>query len=171
MRHSITLLCGGVLLALALGCTNVPVFPDNGSKAFSSSNEFGVLTAQPDTYKGRAVRLAGRMVGIEATEQGTMIMAEWLPFPERGEYGPAAPVGAKTSRFALLYPGTIDPMGTWHGNKFIAAGQTQGTVAIVTLEGTSESIPYMVARCLHVWKTGDSEFESDIPCPNRSRRR
>lgn len=161
MRHIMILGVVG-LFALAQGCASVPTFPTNDSKAVGTTSEFGVLVAKPDVYKGRAIRLAGRLVGVETSEQGMLMLAEWLPFPTNPDEGPTEMLMAQGRRFAVFYPGTLDEQGTLHGNKFLAVGEMGESKSIVTLEGISQSIPYVVARCLHVWETGGDEIE-DAP--------
>lgn len=163
MKYRSMLLAGAVLVFVFQGCAAGPTFPENDAATLKASSEFGVLAATPDTYQGRAVRLAGRMVSVETTDQGTMIVAEWLPFPEPGEYGPASTGKSTGERFTLRYPGRLDPMGSWHGNKFVVAGAMRGTSRLITIDGLSKSVPHVEARCLHVWKTGDSELSDAAP--------
>ena len=138
------------------GCGSVPIFPNNASQEVNKE-QFGVLVAKPDVYRGQAVKLAGRVVGVKTTEKGTMILAEWLPLPEEGQYGPGSNQIAQQDRFSFLYPGAIDSWGTWKGNRFIVTGEIEGTHEVISsLTGHSKSLPYMVARCIHVWEIGDN---------------
>lgn len=150
-------------MLLAQGCAGVQTFPDNGGTTLTASDEFGTLVAKPDLYQGRAVRLAGRIVGVETTDEGTTILAEWLPFPEPGQYGPAKAAKSEGERFTLHYPGKLDPKGTWYGNKFVVAGAMKGTTKITTVGGSSTSVPHIEARCLRVWKTGASDLSDAAP--------
>lgn len=163
MRYWHMLLAGTMLMLVAQGCAAVPTFPDNGAATLKDSNEFGVLAAKPDTYQGRAIRLAGRMVSVETNDQGTTIVAEWLPFPEAGQYGPAPVEKSEGERFTVHYPGKLDPMGSWHGNKFLVAGAMKGTRNMVTVDGRSKAVPFVDAWCLHVWKTGGSDLSDTAP--------
>ena len=54
-----------------------------------SSPEFGVLQAKTDVFKGRVVQLAGRIVGIEESASGTIILARELPVEKHPVFGPA----------------------------------------------------------------------------------
>lgn len=140
----------------AHGCSSAPLFPTDDTQAVTQE-QFGVLTAKPDVYRGRAVKLAGRMVGVETTDKGTMILAEWLPLPSEGQYGPASNPITQQDRFSFLYPGNIDTWGTWKGNRFIITGEIEGSQEVISsLTGQSKSLPYMVARCIHVWEIGDN---------------
>lgn len=158
MRLRKVLLAVAMLLFFVQGCTTVPTFPDNGATMLRDSNEFGALVAKPDTYQGRAIRLAGRMVSVETSGQGTTILAEWLAFPEPGQLTPGQLAMRQGERFTLHYPGKLDSMGSLYGNKFIVAGLLKGTTGLITIDGLSKSVPLVEARCLHVWKTGDSEY-------------
>ncbi len=165
MRCLKMLLPAALLVFVAQGCASGPTFPMNGATTFKASSEFGVLVAKPDTYQGRAIRLAGKIVSVEATDQGTMITAEWLPFPVPGQNGPGPAPQGEPQRFRLLYPGQLDPMGRWYGNLFVVAGAMKGTTNMITLAGLTRTMPFVEARCIHVWKTGDSElsdFAADV---------
>ena len=147
------------ILVFFTGCSSTSFFPSNGSQALKSESEFGVLTAKPDVYQGRAIKLAGRMVGVEQTTGGTIVTAEWLPYPNVEYEGPAEMEMAQTRRFVLFYPGKLDAEGSLQGNKFLAIGKKEGTHSMISFGGTSRPLPYIKARCLHVWKTGDDEIE------------
>ena len=138
------------------GCSTGPVFPNNSSKEVQKE-EFGVFIAKPEVYRGRAVKLAGRIVGVENTEKGTLIFAEWLPYPKEGQYGPSANDITGENRFTLLYPGTIDKGSSWQGNRFVMTGEIKGTKDVVaSFTGASKAVPHMVARCIHLWEVGDN---------------
>lgn len=140
------------------GCSSAPLFPTNSSDEVQKE-EFGVFVAQPDVYRGRAVKLAGRVVRVESTEKGTLIIAEWLPYPQKGQYGPGANETTGQNRFKLLYPGVIDPWSSWQGNRFVMTGEIEGTQEMVSsFTGVSKPVPYMVARCIHVWEVGDNTW-------------
>lgn len=143
---------------ISQGCSSAPLFPNNSSDEVKKE-EFGVFVAQPDVYRGRAVKLAGRVVGVEYTEKGTLIVAEWLPYPKKGQYGPGGNEFTGKDRFTLLYPGVIDTWSSWQGNRFVMTGKIEGTQDLVaSFTGASKSVPYMVARCIHVWEVGDNTW-------------
>ena len=153
------ILAAVAMLVILTGCASPSSFPTNGSQALKSESEFGVLTAQPDVFQGRAIKLAGRMVGVETTARGTIVIAEWLPYPNTEYEGPVDTGVVTQGRFVLFYPGKIDAEGSLHGNKFLVIGKNEEPKSMVSLGGTSHSLPYITARCLHVWKTGDDEIE------------
>jgi hypothetical protein len=53
-------------------------------------------------------------------------------------------------------------MGKRGGNKFVVVGVMNGTKA-VDFEGASVAKPYLEARCVHIWKTGNYYEISDFP--------
>lgn len=146
------------VLTLAVGCASAPLFPMNGGETIQSETAFGMLTATPDTYEGRAIKLAGRIVGVETTEHGALILAEWLPYPRNERQGPEPASPAARERFAMFYPGTIDEEGKLHGNKFLVVGKVTVPSLKKETRGVSATIPRIMARCLHVWKTGSAEL-------------
>lgn len=136
---------------LLAGCSTDPLFPP-GTMSDMSSPEFGVLQAKTDVFKGRVVQLAGRIVGVEESPGGTIIVAQELPVEKHPVFGPAETTKPMPS-FAILYPGKVDANALWFGNKFIVLAVAEGQKALA-IDGISRTEPYVVARCMHVWKTG-----------------
>ena len=155
--RNIMILSTGLLLMFFSGCGSAPVFEGNGSQTLKSESEFGQLTAQPDVYQGRAIKLAGRIVGIESTAEGTIVNAEWLPYPQVEYEGPYVTGRVKSKEFTIFYPGKLDTEGRLYGNKFLVVGKVGGPKAKNSRRG-----PYVMAKCLHVWKTGDEEIETEV---------
>lgn len=144
-----------------LACATPSLFPPEVTSDLTPGIEFGVLQAQPDVFRGRAIELAGRIIEVQETEKGTLIIATQLPVLNHPAYGPAE-TATPTGQFALLFPGKVDQAGLWDGNKFIVVGKLEGAKA-VSYEGVPRSEPFLVARCMHVWKTGRYYEISDFP--------
>lgn len=138
-----------VVLFLA-GCS-APLFPPAVTRDLSPV-EFGVLQAKPDVFRGHVVQLAGRIVGVEQGPGGIVIRVQELALRQHPVYGPAETMHP-TNEFAILYPGTIEPSGLWYGNKLVVIAVSNGA-RTVNVEGVSRTEPYVVARCMHIWKTG-----------------
>ena len=136
---------------LLAGCSTGPLFPPDTTSDVSSP-EFGVLQAKTDVFKGRVVQLAGRIVGMEESASGTIILARELPVEKHPVFGPTE-TSKPTSSFAILFPGKVDENALWFGNKFIVVAVAQGAKTLA-IEGIARTEPYVVARCMHVWKTG-----------------
>jgi hypothetical protein len=82
-------------------------------------DEFADLDLVPDTFKGRAVMMAGRIIGVEPDGQGVIIVAEWLPVPKDMGKGPSEVDVKPDRKFVVHYPKAIDSAGLWEGNKFV----------------------------------------------------
>ena len=165
MRNILMVLAGGMVI-LSIGCASQTSFPTNGSQALKSESEFGKLTSQPDVFKGRAIRLAGRMVGVETTAEGTIVTAEWLPYPSNEYEGPTNTGLVNQGRFAVFYPGKLQSEGLLHGNKFLVIGKMEGTQSMMQVGGAFRPLPYIKARCLHIWKTGDADISTEPDVEN-----
>ena len=150
MKAAVHFLALGASVLLFSACTT-PLFPSSVTQDVRPM-DFGVLVAQPDVYRGQAVQLGGRIVGTETIEEGTLIRVRELKIQTHPVYGPAETVQA-TSEFAVLYPGRVDPAGLWYGNKLIVIAVAQGARTL-NVDGALKVQPYVVARCMHVWKTG-----------------
>lgn len=114
--------------------------------------EFGVLQAQPDVFRGQIVQLGGRIVGSEETIDGMVIRVQELPVDVHPVYGPSETL-RPTAEFAILYRGKVDPAGVQYGNKLVVVALAKGSQA-VSVDGIPRIEPYVIARCMHVWKTG-----------------
>jgi len=143
--------CLGITCIVLAGCSNSPLFPPDTISNVASP-EFGVLQAKTDVFKGRVVQLAGRIVGVEESASGTLILAQELPVDKHPAFGPTE-TDKPTSTFAILYPGKVDRNALWFGNKLIVVAVAQGQKTLA-IDGISRTEPFVVARCMHVWKTG-----------------
>jgi starvation-inducible outer membrane lipoprotein len=157
-----------ILIAPLIACAAPTLFPPQALQGVTTQQpEFGVLEAQPDVYKGRAVQLAGRIIEVQEVEGGSLILAREMPVDTTPAYGPKEThvprdIQAPTGRFAFLYPGKIDSLGQTKGNKFIVVGVMEGA-KLVTFDGISVPNLYLRARCVHIWKTGKYYEISDFP--------
>lgn len=155
-----------MVLAIPLvACATPQLFPPDAVKDVAQDVEFGVLKAQPDTFKGRAVMLAGRIVAAEKVNNGTLLLVKRLPVVEHPAYGPVETGATTGEKFAVLYPGKVDSEGLWFGNKLIVVAVVQGKQDVSIQDGIPRLEPYVLARCMHIWKTGEygSYDISDFP--------
>jgi starvation-inducible outer membrane lipoprotein len=154
------------LLMLIVSCVEIATFPDNGSPSINQPEEYVSLVEHPADYQGQSLRMAGRMVGIEKQEHGSLIMAEFMLFPKNPNLRPETPKtekgythGEKRRRFVVLYSEPIDPQFLWNGNEFMVFGKYTGTEDYVNLVGASRPVPHIQAQCLHIWKTGSADLQ------------
>lgn len=136
----------------------VQSFPENGTSAISHRSEFGAIIAHPDTYQGQAVRLAGRIIGVQETETGTLLLAKWMPFPDsKGKSERDIPNGLSngtgSDNFSVFYPGKLDGKARWRGNEFLAIGTMEGNRQVATMTGRIQEVPALKADCLRIWTT------------------
>ena len=162
------------LLILSISCVEITTFPDNGSPSINQLEDFVSLVDHPSGYQGRFLRMAGRMVGIEKQEQGSMIIGEFMLYPKNPNLRPETPNtdraytrGKKRRRFLVVFSESIDPQFLWNGNEFLVFGQYTGTQDFVNIVGSSQPAPYIQAQCLHVWNTGSADLQefTDQPGP------
>lgn len=156
MGKRLALLPALLVVLLPLVAPAAPsLFPVEVTRDLDDTVQFGVLKAQPDTYTGRAVTLGGKIVGVEETDQGLLILVKNLPIVEHPAYGPVEIEGVRGEQFAVLYRGRVDPEGLWYGNKVLVVAVAQGNRDVLTPSGVIRSRPFVLARCMHVWKTGE----------------
>lgn len=151
MKPTLNVFLSITCLVLA-GCSTEPLFPANVLSEVASP-EFGVLQAKTDVFKGRVVQLAGRIVGVEESANGTIIFAQELPVEKYPVFGPTE-TNKPMPSFAILYPGKVDRNALWFGNKFIVLAVSEGQKTL-SIDGILRTEPYVIARCMHVWKTGE----------------
>lgn len=137
--------------SVLLTACSAPLFPPSVTHDVTAM-EFGVLQAQPDVFRGQVVQLGGRIVGAEQTKDGMLIRVQELPIDKHPVYGPSETL-SPSMEFAILYRGNVDPAGIQFGNKLIVVAVANGSQS-VNVEGVPRIDPYMIARCMHVWKTG-----------------
>jgi outer membrane lipoprotein len=144
----------GIACFVLAGCSSSPLFPPE-TVSDVTTPEFGVLQAKTDVFSGRAVQVAGRIIGVEESANGSMILAQELPVVKHPAFGPTEPTvtDKPASSFFILYKGKVDPHALWFGNKFIVVGVDEGQRTLA-IDGIPRTKPYLVARCMHVWKTG-----------------
>ena len=144
-------LCGMFLTFSVVACTE-PLFPRAAVKDLDPALQMGIFNPEADIYfKGHLAQAGGRIIAIEQTSNGSLITAEELPLAQAATRVVAT--AKSTGWFVFLYGGQIDPGMLQQGNEFIMVGLVEGTQR-VTIKGVPRLAPYLVARCMHVWKTG-----------------
>jgi starvation-inducible outer membrane lipoprotein len=154
---------GMITLSLLVGaCGPSSLFPSNVVKDVDTSFDFNTWRASPTSNQERKVQIGGRIIQAETTNEGLLIVGEQLPIVEHPVYGPATPKKRfGVYEFALLYPGKMEPTSLITGNRFIVIGTTRRP-RMVVVEGASKTEPYLIAQCIHVWKTGEKDI-ADFP--------
>jgi starvation-inducible outer membrane lipoprotein len=150
----------GVFLTLSVVACAEPLFPPAAVKDLDPALQMGIFNPEADVYfKGHLAQAGGRIIAIEQTPDGILITAEELPLTQASTR--VVETAKSNGWFVLLYKGQIDSAGLQYGNEFIMVGLVEGNQRI-TIKGIQRAAPYLVARCLHVWKTG-RYATSDFP--------
>ena len=139
-------------LFLFLSACSQPLFPPNAVQDVDLTMQISLFSSEVDTYlKGRVAQVGGRMISVAHSQKGFMVTAHELPVKDNSSppNETARPIGL----FVFLFPGEIDPTGMQPGNEFVLVGEVEG-VEVVQAESVRRAVPLLVARCLHVWKTG-----------------
>ncbi len=149
-----------MVMALLLMACSQPLFPPAAVKDLDPALQMGIFNPEADIYfKGHLARAGGRIIATERTPDGTVITAEELSLTKAGD---RVVDNAKSEGwFVFLYRGAIDSGALRYGNEFIMVGIVEGNQRVTT-KGIQRVVPYLVARCVHVWKTGRYEI-SDFP--------
>ena len=158
----------GILIALS-GCApkTTTSFPQTTNPEITTTEDFDLMASTVNDLKDKRIKIAGKSIRTEEIDKGLLVVAEWLPYPSDDLHFSEPSISQTSSskkkkkrRFTFLYPGAknVDPSLTWKGNKFILIGDVKGQKKVpVTLTGQSVPVPYFVASCVRVWKTGGSE--------------
>lgn len=152
-----------VLCSLGLAaCAGPQLFPDQAMQDVQVSFNYDTWRQATNGNTGLKVQLGGRIVQAEQQNGGVLIVAEQLPIVKHPAYGPTDTIKRTGEfEFAFLYPGQLEPSALTTGNRIILVGTTTGQKHVV-VRGSPKSEPYLVASCVHVWKTEGREI-ADFP--------
>ena len=143
----------------ATACTE-PLFPPAAVKDLDPTMQMGIFNPEADTYfKGQLGQVGGRIIMVTRVDDGVLVTADELPLIDHATN--ISETAKSGGRFVLLYRGEIDKEALQRGNKFITIGIVEGTQQI-PIDGIQRTLPYLIARCLHVWKTGTYDI-ADFP--------
>lgn len=144
-------LVGCYAVSLLTACSQ-PFFPSKALRDVDPSLQISLFSSEVDAYfKGRVAQVGGRMLSVARSDHGFVVTAHELPFQD-GSFTPnekVRPIGL----FVFLFPGDIDAVALQAGNEFVLVGEVRG-LEIVQTDGVRRPVPYLIARCVHVWKTG-----------------
>ena len=162
LTHLITLTTLTVCTVLS-GCAATTPFPPNVMEKVSPTFDFQAWRdASPTNGAGKSdagltIALGGRIVEASRNGKGIVIVAKHLPIATHPVYGPTESFEQKGDHeFAFLYSGELDPQDLKNGNRFVMVGTTTGRRPVV-VHGVPKTEPFVVASCLHVWRTGRTE--------------
>ena len=147
-----------ILAAALVACSHVPVFPPEVKEGADKNFDFNSWKATPNSSTGRKVQLGGRILDSQATSEGVLVIGKQLPIVEHPAYGPTdSQKRPGAYEFAFLFRGKLEDAALTQGNRFIVIGTTLGGKQ-VTVDGATRSAPFLVARCVHIWRTRGREI-------------
>ncbi|MGC4097333.1 MAG: alkaline phosphatase D family protein [Nitrospira sp.] len=137
-----------------------PLFPPDVTKTLDPALQMNIFNPEAETsLKNHLVQVGGRILAAEETAEGSLITVEELPLAQSATT--VVESAPSTGQFVLAYKQRIDAAALQRGNKLIVVGLLTGTQD-VSIAGARRSVPYLIARCMHVWKTGRYAI-SDFP--------
>jgi starvation-inducible outer membrane lipoprotein len=150
----------GIYMLLFLSACSQPFFPPKAVRDVDPTMQISLFSSEVDTYfKGHVAQVGGRIISVAPSPKGFLITAHELPLKD-GSSPPsekARPIGL----FVFLFSGDIDPAGIQPGNEFVLIGEVEG-VELVQADTVRRPVPFLLAHCLHVWKTGSFAI-ADFP--------
>ena len=150
----------GVCFVPILCACSQPFFPAKAVRDLDANMQISLFSSEVDTYfKGHVAQVGGRIISVRHSDKGSLITAYELPLEDRSSTPneKVRPIGL----FVFLFPGEIDPAGVQAGNEFVLVGEIEG-VEVVQTDTVRRPVPYLIARCVHVWKTGSFAM-ADFP--------
>jgi outer membrane lipoprotein Slp family protein len=148
------------MLLLSLLACSQPLFPAKALTGLNPDTQMSIFSPEADVYfKGDVAQVGGRFISASRAAEGIVITAQELPAQDFASppTDSSRPIGV----FVFLYQGAIDDPGLQTGNKFVMVGDVKGT-QVVQMDHIRRAVPYLIARCVHVWKTGTYAI-SDFP--------
>lgn len=151
---------GICLIVVLFSACSQPFFPIKAVRDVDPDMQISIFSSEVDTYlKGRVAQVGGRMISAHSSEKGMVVTAHELPLKD-GSSPPnekARPMGL----FVFLFAGQIDAAGIQPGNEFVLVGEVEG-VQVIQADSVRRPVPFLIARCIHVWKTGSFAM-ADFP--------
>jgi starvation-inducible outer membrane lipoprotein len=145
-----------ILGFLITGCSEVQLFPKETTAGVDTNFDFTAWRNVPNAKTGQKVQLGGRIIQVDARNEGIVIITTQLPIVHHPVYGPKD-TGRRSGEFAVFYAGTLDSKWLIPGNRLVVVGTTEQARAVV-VDDVQRSLPSLNARCVHIWKTVGKEI-------------
>lgn len=155
---------GGLLIlswALCSACTpTYKVFPPTVLDGVDSHFDFSHWYRLSTASEVKKVRLGGRIVQSQASDDRVTIVVSQLPIVEHPAYGPRD-TGKNNGEFIITYRGQLEAAMLQPGNRVMVVGMTRPQ-KVLTVNDLSRSFASVEAQCLHFWNTQGRNIE-DFP--------
>ncbi len=153
------------LVAMSLwlsACSTTPMFPPAIMKDVDANTrdvkawEDQAYHPSSATFVPHKVELAGEIIRVIQKSNAVVILAE-----ERALDAPPASSPIKAEQegapwFAITFKGAVEPSLLQPGNRLTVVGTTH-RAGQEMLGGAPRMLPHLMAQCLHIWNTRESE--------------
>ncbi|MCX7822226.1 MAG: Slp family lipoprotein [Syntrophobacterales bacterium] len=145
-RKLVSILLGFLLILTAYSCAP-SMF---GQYASQIKEPITLLQAKanPARYKGEMVIWGGKIVKVTNRQEGTYF--EILQFPLGYDAKPKEGDNSE-GRFAVVYPGFLDPAIYRESRLVTVAGRIQG-VEVIAIGEVRHTVPLVKAEKIHLWE-------------------
>ena len=142
-----------LLFSLICGGCSHQVFPSEVLEGVEHNFDFAHWRMVPSQVEPTRVELGGRILETQAIGETITIVTTELPVVHYPAYGPKK--GKSKGEFVITYQGMIDEPFLQPGNRIMVIGITRGA-KMVAVDDVMRTLPALEARCVHIWKTGDT---------------
>ena len=146
-----------LLFSLISGGCSYQVFPSEVLKGVEPNFDFAHWRMVPSQVEPTRVQLGGRILETQAIGETITIVTTELPVVNYPAYGPKQGKRKSKGEFVITYQGIIDKRFLLPGNRIMVVGITRGA-KLVAVDDVMRSLPALEARCVHIWKTGDTDI-------------
>ena len=140
------------------GCA--PVISKQLREQAAKELTLGVVSKNPDFYKGKTVLWSGVIISSVNLKEGTMIEVLQKPADRQGK---PKDVDESEGRFLALNPGYLDVAIYSQGRKLTVAGEVQGK-KIQRLGVIDYTYPLILVKEIHLWPV-EKKDRAYYPCP------
>ncbi|MBS0181503.1 MAG: Slp family lipoprotein [Nitrospira sp.] len=144
-------------------CSTTPMFPPTIMKDVEA-NTFDAKTWEDQAYHPSSaafvphkVELAGEIIRVIQKPDGVVILAEEQPLDTNPTSSQASPQQDGAPWFAITFKGAVEPSLLQAGNRLTVVGTTHRAGSEM-LGGAPRMLPHLMAQCLHIWNTRESEM-------------
>ena len=155
MEPAMKSLFQALLLGLICGGCSYQVFPSEALQGVEHNFDFARWRMVPSQIEPTRVQLGGRILETQTIGETITIVTTELPVVRYPAYGPKK--GKSKGEFVITYQGMIDKPFLQPGNRIMVVGITRGA-KMVAVDDVMRSLPALEARCVHIWKTGDTDI-------------
>ncbi|HET6676502.1 MAG TPA: Slp family lipoprotein [Nitrospiraceae bacterium] len=153
-RKSGRLACAAVLsvgMILLQACATIPTFSPRVMEDLDETFDVEAWWKAPNSMVGRKVELGGQLVQGVVKNGETFLVVLQLPIVDQLIYE-SFETHKPMKQYGIHYRATIDPKWLAAGNHIMVVGATLQTKTVL-VSGTQQTIPFVNAECLHVWKS------------------